>query len=157
MLDVGSDLVFGDPANGGTEVATRPDGLAPVAFFEMREFLLQASRRTAFEILHHLGWTQARRTTDQHMDMVFTDMTFQDVNVAAHADLPDDVPRSLGHFALQDGIAIFRHPDQVILDVVHRVRPCAVVLQAALPCPILPHLAKAFRLKAKVLDLALGK
>jgi hypothetical protein len=157
MVNVLANLLFGYPSQAGTKIATRPDVLSPVAFLQVRKLLLQATRRGAFQVLHDFGRTQTRWATDQPMNRLFADRAFQNVNGSAHADWLDKVARSLGNFALQKVVAIFGHPHPVILDILHRMRPCALVVPALLRSLYYRNPAQAIRLKAKVLDLALGK
>jgi len=161
FLNVLLDLLLGDHAHRRTEISPRPQVLSPIALLQMRKFLLQFPRRYSLQVWHDFGWTQQRWTRHQHRHMVSTHMPLQNGYIPAQAHLSQYLTRPLGHLPPQDLIAVFRHPHQMILDVIERVRSFAIVwhatfspsgLKVILPC----FLAKAIRLKAKVLDLAHG-
>src|SRR5258708_33119732 len=90
------DLGLADHADTGTEIATRPDVLAPIAFLQVRKLILQFARRRSLQILGHFSWTQLRRTRHQQVNVVHADMPLQNVHVSAHTDLSDNLACSLG-------------------------------------------------------------
>ena len=135
--------------------------LPPIAFFERGKLILQLARRDAFQVLHHLRWTERRWTGNHQVDVVNTHMPFHNCDFTTHTDLTQNVARSLSDFSAQDVVAIFGHPDQVILNVVDRMRPFAI-FRHGLYSIILARIvslfrAEAIRLKAEVLDQAHGK
>lgn len=161
FLNILLDLLLGDDPHRRAEIPPRPQMLSPIAFLQMRKFLLQLPRRHALQVLRDFSWTKQRRTRHQHMHMVNTHMPFQNMHISAHTYLSKNRARPLGYLPTQHLIPIFRHPHQMVLNVIERVRSFPVFwhftfspagLKVILPC----FLAKAIRLKAKVFDLALG-
>jgi len=59
--------------------------------------------------------------------MVNAHMPLHDGDVSAHTDLTDKFARPFSDFAFQNFVAVFRHPDEVILNVVDGVRSFAIV------------------------------
>ena len=66
-FQIGGDHVIGDVAGCGREVAPRPESLPPVPFADVLEFLLDASRRTAFGLLDELADRNVRRDLDEEV------------------------------------------------------------------------------------------
>ncbi len=157
VLDIGLDLLLIDLTDGRAQIAPRPQVLTPIAFFEMREFVLQLARRSAFQVWHKLGWAVGRWTGHEQVDMVSADVPLKDGQIAAHADLPDQLTGTFCHFAFQELRPLCRHPHQVVFDGVDCVTPFAILWHLALPFGGPSYLAKAIRLKAKALNLAIGK
>ena len=95
------------------------------------------------------------------MDVIDTDMPFDNLNVSAQTHLTQHVTRPFRNVTTQHLVAIFCHPHEVVLDVVDRMAPLSY---SGMGQPRHRHSgesysrfrAKAIRLKAKVLDPANG-
>ena len=62
------------------------------------------------------------------MDMVFGDVTLENLDIHTFADLSDQIPQPLRCIANQNRLAIFRDPYQMVLDVIDRVGGLAIIL-----------------------------
>src|SRR5579859_6844138 len=144
MVNVGVDLFLSHSTNRATQIATHPQRLSPVAFLERRKLVLQFARRYALDELSDLGWTQTRRCRDHQMDVVTAGMPFDDRDFSTGADLADDLTRTLGGLAAQDLVAVFCDPDNVIVNVVDRMRSLTRVGHC-LCSPILQGILLSFR------------
>src|ERR1700730_18572786 len=100
------DLLLADGADTGTEVATRPQMLSPIAFLEVGKLILQFARGGSLQILSDFGRTQLRRTRHQQVNMVSADMALHDGDVSAHAELSDDFAGSFCDFRPQHLVPI---------------------------------------------------
>ena len=78
--------------------------------------------RPAFDILRPFRRRENRRRCDQQVDVIRRDSPANDRHVPRPAHLPDQVARTLRHPPVQYLVTILRAPDQVILQVVNRVR-----------------------------------
>ena len=97
------------------------------------------------------------------MDVIDTDMAFDNLNVPAQSDLAQDLAGAFGHIPTQHVVTILCHPYQVILDIVDRMDSFAILWHSMGPSrhgrsqeSYSRFRAKAIRLKAKVLDPANG-
>ncbi len=154
MVNVGFDLLLGYSADCAAKIAPRPQMLAPVSLFQQREFILQFPRRYSLDELGDLRWTEIGRRRHHQMHMVTTDVALQDGDFSAGTDLADNVACPFRRFSPQHLVAIFRHPHEVILNVVDRMRSLPILRHDGSP-PIVSgilrsFLAEAVRLKAKV-------
>ena len=59
--------------------------------------------------------------------MVFTYDAFQNLDLEDFAGLPDEFPYTERDIPCQDFLAVFGHPDKMILDVLNRVTAIAIV------------------------------
>ena len=69
-VEVTHDDVIGDVAGGGREVAPLPEALAPVAFADMLELLLDFARRAALGAANEVTDRDVRRNFHEQMDVV---------------------------------------------------------------------------------------
>ena len=157
-LYVSSQLFFCHCAYRRAEVSPGPQMLPPIPLLQVREFILQHPRRSPFHILHNLRRAQAWRTRHQDMHMIFANMPLQYLDIPTQATLSDQLPCPQRHFPFQHVITILCHPHKMVFDIIHAMWSLSVLWHLTSFSPILPQRrAKAIRLKAKVLDLALGK
>ena len=66
------------------------------------------------------------------MDMVFGNVTLENLNIHTFADLSDQIPQPLRCIANQNRLAIFRDPNKVVLDVIYYVGNLAVIFNNTL-------------------------
>src|SRR5258706_5574082 len=121
MVNVGFDLFLSDCANGATEIASRPQVLAPVTLFQQGKLVLQLARRYAFDELSNLSRTERGRCRHPQMHMIATDMPLQKGDFTAGTHLPDDFSCAFCRLTAQDLLTVLRDPHQVILNVVDRM------------------------------------
>jgi len=62
------------------------------------------------------------------MQVVFRNVTFDDLNIHRLANLPDQLPQADGYFSMQNWLAVFGDPYHMKFDVIDSVRSLAVVL-----------------------------
>jgi len=115
------DDVIGDVAGSGREVASLPEALAPVAFSDVLEFLLDFARRTPLRPAHEVRDCNMRREFDEHVDAITRQRAFDDRHAHLGTDLPDDLAHPDPHLAMQHLEPIFRRPDEMIAMVKGRV------------------------------------
>ena len=68
------------------------------------------------------------RYRHEHMDMIPGDRTLDDFHVFRLAYLSQKIPEPFRYLSIEHFLPVFRNPDQVVLEVIHRVRSCPVVL-----------------------------
>jgi len=85
-----------------------------------------SAAQPTFYLLHQIGGAYGRRSRPEYVHMILAGAALFDPNIQTEACLPDQLPRSMGNLALQHVVPIFRHPYQVILDLVNRVRPASI-------------------------------
>src|SRR5258708_27312054 len=132
LVNILLDLRLTDYTDTGAEIATRPDGLAPIALLQVRKLILQFTRGRPLQILGYFGWTQLRRTRHQQVNVVHADVPLQNVDVSAHTDLPDDLARALGDVCSQHLVPVFCNPHQVVLNIIGGVRSFAILWHSSL-------------------------
>jgi hypothetical protein len=71
-VQVAHDDVIGDVAGGGREVASLPEPLAPVAFADVLELLLDFASRAPFCPADEVGDRDMRRNLDEHVHVMWT-------------------------------------------------------------------------------------
>lgn len=132
MLQISLDHVFRQVAHRVAKITSRPEMLTPVSFSQARKLFKQLVGTPTFDSPHDLARRHLRRRRHQNVDMILADHTFQnpyleDPHLKGITGLPDQLPHPFTDFPFQDGIAIFRYPDKVILDLLDRMAPVTVV------------------------------
>ena len=61
------------------------------------------------------------------MHVIGADMPFQNGDIPAHAHLADQLTSALSHFASEHLVSILGDPHAMVLEIVDRVRPVAIV------------------------------
>ena len=109
-------------AYGAHEVAVFPEFPAPQLPFHLRVLAEDRPRTQALEPRHHLRNRVARRKRAEHMHMVGADfhLVYRDVVLLGY--LGKHLAHTLGNRALQNLLAIFRRPYQVVRSVIGGVR-----------------------------------
>jgi hypothetical protein len=72
--------------------------------------------------LHQLHGRQLRRRRHQHVDVVGRYRSPYDDHVPRLADLSNQVARTLCYAAAQNLVPVFRDPDDMVFEIVCRVR-----------------------------------
>ena len=65
------------------------------------------------------------------MDVILGDMSLYDLHIVCFAYLSQEIPRSQRNVSPKDWLAVFRDPDQVVLDIVHGMARFPIVLHTA--------------------------
>lgn len=121
FVQIVHDDVVGDVTGSGREVTSRPEPLAPVAFADVLELLLDFPRRTSFGPVDEVADRDMRRYLDEQVDMVARQGAVDDGHAQLRANLPDDVPHSDPHLALQCLVAVLGSPDDMVTMMENRV------------------------------------
>lgn len=82
--------------------------------------------RFAFEILGHLRDTDLRWHGDKEVDVVFGDVTADDLDTVGVADLSNEVADSRTETARQDWFMVLGSPDEMIFAVVDGMRRSSI-------------------------------
>ena len=91
VLQVLLHHLLGDVPRAPRSVAHCPEMLAPVAFLQMGELLLQQPRRSSLDALHQVAHRQRGRIFNVHVDVVFTHHPFEYPYVLGVTHLHDQV------------------------------------------------------------------
>ena len=121
VLYILHDHLIGDGSTGSSEESSTPEVFAPEALLELWELLEYLPGRLAFEVLRHLGDRDLRGHRDKEVDMIFRDMTTDNLYVMCIADLSDEVSYPGSQTARQDRLVVFSGPYQMIFTVKDRV------------------------------------
>lgn len=125
-VQITHDDVIGDVAGSGREVAALPEALAPVAFSDVFELLLDFAGRASFGPAHEVRNRDVRRDFDEHVDVVPRQCAVDDGHAHLVADLPDDLADPQAHITDQHFVPILRRPDEMVAMVECCVTTAAV-------------------------------
>jgi hypothetical protein len=118
--------LVGHRARCRTEIAARPQLLAPIALLQTGIFLLQLARRFAFDILHRLRHRQLRGCRYKQMHMVMTQVPADNLYIMLGTYLANQIPLPQRQVSLQHRITVLCYPHYMVLDVINRMRPFAI-------------------------------
>ena len=118
--------VISDVTAGRAEISSGPESPSPIALADFRKFHLDFVGGASFGALHQIADGNMGRHRDKHVDVIARQHTLDDLHTHLTTDLPDDVPHPLPQFSLQNLVAIFGDPDDVIAVVKNRVTAGAV-------------------------------
>ena len=113
MFQILRDHLIRDVATAPRPVADRPEVPPPLPSAQLRKLILQPPRCPPLQPLDDLADGFRWRVLDQHVDVIFADDALENADVLGVADLHDQIPATLLDLPLQDGVTVFRHPDQV--------------------------------------------
>ena len=105
--------VVGDVSCAPCTIADGPEMFTPVLFLKLRELLLQETGGTTFQSLHEFTDCESSWVLYVHMDMVFTDYSFEDGDVFSVTNLHDEGTTALLYVTLQYWVSVFCYPDYV--------------------------------------------
>ena len=110
--------------------------LTPIAFPEMREFLLEQSGGLSFQLLEQFRYGGRRIEGGKDVDMVGTDDAGEDFGALLRTDTAYEVTGPDGDIVLQYFVPIFRDPDDMDLDTENAMRRCPVSFghETRIPC-----------------------
>ena len=143
FLDVRFDHGVGDGARRNREVPSGPEVLAPELLPEVGELLKEYPGADALEPLGDGAHVLVGPVAHEEVDVVACDLPRDDAELMFHGNLSEEVAHTNGHRADEDGLTVLRHPDEVDLEIVLRVRAEAILAHAT----TLPH--PSLRLKAR--------
>lgn len=99
MLQVLLNDLFCDVTRAPRAVAYGPEVSSPVALFQVRKFLLQFPRGSAFKPFYQLAYRLRRWVLDVHVDVVFADDAFKNPHILCIAYLDDQFSTTCLYFA----------------------------------------------------------
>ena len=117
VLYILHDHFISDGSTGGSEESAAPEVFTPEALLQFWELLEYLPGRLAFEVLCHFGDRDLRGHRDKEVDMIFRDMTTDNLYVMCIADLSDEVSYPGSQTARQDRLMVLSGPYQVIFTV----------------------------------------
>src|SRR5208283_1699989 len=62
------------------------------------------------------------------MDVILGDRTLDDFHIFGLAYLSQKIPQTFCHLSIEHLLSVLRNPHQVVLEVIHRMRSCPVIL-----------------------------
>src|SRR5579871_3807542 len=125
-VEIPHDDVFGDVACGGREVAPAPEPLAPVAFADMLELLLDLARRAALGAAHKVTDRDMRRDFHEHMDVIARQGTVDDRHAHLGAHLSNDLAYPETDIADEHFVPVLGCPNDMVTMMKSRVTTLAV-------------------------------
>ena len=126
LLNVRRNHLVRNGARRGTARPTRPQLATPIPLVQCRVLFLQLARRLAFAGLQHIQHRLTGRRRDKERHMRPTNMPFQYQHLMLHTANPNYVPCPLGYLTRQDMVALLRHPHQMILASIQRMRSLTI-------------------------------
>jgi hypothetical protein len=135
FFDVFGHYVIRDIAAATAEVPSGPQVPPPKLLPQMGVFLQHLVRCLSFQSLHQSAYRDLRRQRDQKVNMILTDVPFDDVHVLLPADLPDQLPHPQADLTRQNGLSIFRDPHQMEMDRVNAMRSVSIFAHPSMLTP----------------------
>lgn len=120
-VEISHDDVICDVAGCGREVAALPEALAPVAFSDVFELLLDLARRAPLGTTHEVTDRDVRRDFNEHVHVIARQSPVDDGHAHLITDLLDDLAHTEPHITVQHLIPILRCPDEMIAMMKGRV------------------------------------
>jgi len=117
LLDVFHDHFVGDGAGAHGVKPTSPEMLPPEFLLEIRMFLEQFSGSFTLDVLGYPAYGDLRRGGNENMDMIQRYVTLEYLDIMSVTDLPDQIPGAVAYFTLEDWLAVFGSPDQMVFQV----------------------------------------
>jgi hypothetical protein len=109
-------------ANGHNEIARTPKMSAPKAIFNPLELLKQSSSRNAFQAINQFRDLLVRFHPDNDMNMVNFIFCCQQFYICLFTKFFQYLSQPIAYFSIDYSAAIFNAPNNVILELIHRMR-----------------------------------
>ena len=126
MFEVTDDDLIGDVSRCGREVAPCPEALAPEAFADVFELLLDFARRAPLGLAHEIAYPHVGRYLDEQVDVILRQRPADDRHPHFAADLTDNLAHPQPDLAVEHLEPIFRRPDNMIAMVKKCVTAAAI-------------------------------
>ena len=127
MFQILFDHLFRHLPNSGTEVTSRPKMPPPITLFQMGKFFKQITRYSPFDPPHNLAWRQSRRRAHQNMHMIFANHPAHYPYLERLTHLTNHCSNSFSNIPCQNLVAVFCHPNKVVLNLKNRMAAIPVV------------------------------
>ena len=122
MFDITRQYFIGYVPRRDSEVAPRPKMSAPEFLVQMPVVAQKMMRCTPLDHMHHFARGNVRRTVEQQMDVVGSNMPLQDEDVAAPTYFADQVAQAPTHVSSQHRLAVLRDEHKMVVKSVDCVR-----------------------------------
>lgn len=114
LLQVLKYDILCDGPIGRRKVPSAPKAASPIAFPDRREFTLDLVGRSSLHLAHEIADCELWRHRYEHVDVIARQNTANDINAIFSAHLADDIANALTQITLENLVAIFRRPHDVI-------------------------------------------
>ena len=131
VLDVVHDHLISDIARASNEVAPRPHMATPECSVQLLVLHQHLARALPFDHLDQLTYRDVWRNRDENMHMVLGYLPLNDFDISSFAYLSYQITRSLGDFASQNWLAVFRDPYDMVLDVIDGMARLPIMFHTA--------------------------
>ena len=127
MFQVLFNQLIRNVARAPRAISDGPEVPSPVSLLQRWVFLLQQATGTPFHPFDQIRHSLRRRILDVHVDMIFTDYSFENADIFGVADLQEQVSTSELDVTFKHVITVLRDPDDVQVNAKDRVRAVSVV------------------------------
>ena len=131
FFNVSHDHFIGHVARTGRKVPSCPHMPPPKSSTQTLVLLQQLPTRLPLQCLHQIARREMGRNRHKNMHMISRNMSFHDLNVLGFTNLSDQFPYSLSNIRAQHLLAVFRHPYQMIFQIINGMARLAIVLHTA--------------------------
>jgi len=100
-----------------TKPPTGPPMMAPAELPQVAVLLHQPVRTLPLQTLHQVARRHVWRAGDKEVDVVATDVIFEDLELQLRVDRPNYLSDSVADVTLEDFLPVLGDADQVVLDV----------------------------------------
>jgi hypothetical protein len=118
FFDVFLDRGVGDGTSRGAEVADGPKMLPPELFLKLWKLHLQLSAALPLEVLDYPGDGDVRRDLEHEMNVIGSDGALEDIDFFGTAYLTDDISQPKAYVVLENLLAVFSAPNNVVFIIV---------------------------------------
>ena len=127
MLQILFNHLFRHLSNWGAEISPRPKMSPPISLLQMRKFLKQPTCRIAFDPPHNLAGCHSGWCTHQNMHMIFANHPAHYPYLERLTHLTNHCSNSFSNIPCQNLVAVFCHPNKVVLNLKNRMAAIPVV------------------------------
>ena len=127
MLQILLHRFLCDVARAPCPIPDGPEVASPVPLVQSRVFLLQYAAGAPFHPFDQIRHRLRRRVLDVHVDMIFTDHSFEDADIFGVADLQEQIATSDLDVAFKHMITVLRDPDDVRRQTCDRVPAVPII------------------------------
>ena len=127
MLQILFNHFFRHLPNCGAEISPCPKMSSPISLLQMWKLLEQSTCRIAFDPPHNLTGCHSGRGTHQNMHMILANYSAHDPYLKRFTNLTNHCSNSFSNIPCQNLIAVFRHPNKMILNLKNRMTAIPVV------------------------------
>ena len=127
MLQILFNHLFCHLPNGGAEISPRPKMSPPISLLQMRKFFKQPTCRIAFDPPHNLTRRHSGWGAHQNMHMILADNPAHYPDLERFTHLTNHGSNSFSNIPCQNLVAVFCHPNKMVLNLKNRMATIPVV------------------------------